>query len=147
MQMDEQKEVSASPREMLEALLSPEFVKKEVDVLAHAATPDDLTREFNARHYTCDAEQFLFPLFRPLYEQLPEVQADTMAELESSGLPPELIYRYLTAMGDQPYVVLALRRGDIPPDTRIKLSGEVRRVMFDTLKRKLGIPTIVEPQA
>lgn len=145
--MDERKIGNASPREMLEALLSPEFVAAQADVLAHATTPEDLLTEFRARRYTCDTEQFLLPLFRPLYEQLPEVQTETLSELEKTGVPREFINRYLTAMGDQPYVVLGLLYFEqAPKNGWPPFTNEARRVMFETVKRQLAIPIVSESQ-
>ncbi len=143
--MDRRERGNTSPREILEALLPKSLVDERVDVLTHAATLEDLTREFHARDFTCDREQFLFPLFRPLYEQFPKVQEATLAELESTGLSRELLHQYLTAMGNQPHVILALTHGQqVPADARVRLMEETQRVMFEALRRQLGIVTVAE---
>lgn len=112
-----------------------EVVEGRWQILVASKTLEDLAQQIRENHLSCDIEQFLFPIFRPLYKD--KIKEKVNTELVQSGfdeIPPE---KYLTKMGNQPYVSLALDYEHLL-DKRDKLRRAAQQSMFDVLKEYLG---------
>lgn len=134
------------PREKLLKLGVPaEYVDLRLDVLTKAATLDDLRREFHERHFTCDEEQFLLPMFRPAFVSDSNLRKQVLDQLEQTGIPRRLIRRYLTRMGNQPYVLFHLGYEEsFSREVRVKFTDTAQQVILDGLKNYLGLT--LQPQ-
>ena len=129
-----------SPQEAFAAeKLDPVFVEQTTEVLRQTSTLIDLIQQFRERRFACDIEQFLLPLFRPLYKHTLGVRELTQTQLGGLGLTSALVDEYFTNMGDQPYIVLCLKyEGQIPPDTSDRFISEAQRLIFTRVKEQLG---------
>lgn len=128
------------PREQLLALgLSEEFVDGSIEVLSIASSLKDLREEFNKRHLSCDKEQFLLPVFRPIYQTNPQVKEGVLQALAAHGIDIGLADRYLTEMTDQPYLYIRIaHEGEFDRETVDTLVDTTQQVMFDTVRTFLG---------
>lgn len=63
---EEQETKSADPRALLQSLGL--LTAEDIEILSKAQTIEGLRKEFRDRDMTCDAEQYLLPMFRPLYQ-------------------------------------------------------------------------------
>lgn len=114
------------------------FLSESIDVLSVSETVDDLRRQFVTRRYGCDTEQFLLPLYRPLYQALPQVRSEAQEALTGLGVAPELIDRYITEFDDQPYIILGFEHGDQFTDESINMFiHKTRDVMLSSLRSQL----------
>ncbi len=124
-----------NPKALLDSLgLPKEYFQNLSQSLSQAETLEDL------RTGTLDVDQFLLPAFRPLYEQIPQVKEKVLLELAQTGVPPEMIDKYLIQSGNQPVFVFVYKHkaGEILDQEILRNFFEAsRRCMFSTLKSVL----------
>jgi len=104
-------------------------------ILVTSKTLEDLAQQIIKNHLSCDIEQFLFPIFRPLYKD--KTKEKVNMELVQSGfdeIPPE---KYLTGMGNRPYVILATGYEHLW-EKRDKLRTAAQQSMFGVIKEYLS---------
>lgn len=122
-------------------LESLDLAKDSLEILSITQTIEDLRKEIRARNMTCDAEQFLLPLFRPLYKQIPEFRERVLRGLELTGVSSEMIDLYFTRSGDQPGFVFNYKHkaGEIlGPETLHTFLTASRECVFSSLKEVLN---------
>lgn len=111
------------------------------ELISQASTPEELKREMGKRHFSCDTEQFLLPIFRKLYQQDENFKSEAIGELKGLGIPEDIIDTYFTKMGNQPY--LPFRLGDkefqhIPSEARYQFTLAARETMLRKLRLYFG---------
>jgi len=111
-----------------------------IDVLRTANTPEELSQQFDERCLQCDPEQFLLPYFRPLYLRDAQFRENVNTELRGLGISDDIIEKYFTQMGNQPYLSFALdpEYEDLSGETREKFSEVARGVMLTRFKNYLS---------
>lgn len=113
-----------------------------VEIFGNARTVNDLLAEFQERHYTCDVEQYLCPLFRVLYHNNRDVREAVNGELSSLGVPVDTVRSYFTEFGDQPYLPLHFQHQEIPLEVRDKVIAKAQDLMLNSLRKHLGLTEI-----
>lgn len=137
--MTEVDDQGLSPEERLASLGIPrKNIRVALDILRAVTLAEDLAEEFKRRHYTCDKEQFLLPMFRPLYQGDQAIRASVLGQLAQTGIPEEVIEKYIIGYSNQPYMILHFQHQDIDPEAREALIGQVAQTMLDTLRQYLG---------
>jgi hypothetical protein len=140
--MTEAKVNGQSPEEKLLALGIPEKnIADNVTILRSVSSSEELREEFKKRRLTCDEEQFLLPMFRPLYQRDLGVRKTALEQLAESEIPEDVINDYFVDYGDQPYMILHLKTENNELDEKAKerLIGQAKQVMLNTLKNHLGL--------
>ncbi len=132
------------PATRLMAYGIPEWrIKLCVDVLSKSLTVEDTDRELGKQHTTIDSAQLLMPVFRPIYQNEPEIKEAVTGELTSiSGITPEIVDEYFLKSGDQPYLVFHLAYEQrIPLETRVHFNEAAGSTVLRTVKTYLGLVT------
>lgn len=130
-----------SPEQKLLTLGIPEKnIASSIAVLRIASSLKKLTGEFINRGFHCDEEQFLLPMFRPLYQREFRVRKATLEQLAESGIPEKVINDYFVNYGDQPYMILCLtaENNGLNEDAKDKLIEQAKQVMLTVLRDHLG---------
>ncbi len=135
-----EKQSIATPEEKLSSLgVTNKDISATLTVLKEASTPNDLVRGIVSRKWTCDEEQFLLPMFRPLYLRDPDVKQAVLNDLSSSGIPTDVINIYFTDLGNQPYLPFHLGHQEIDVGKRKVFIEEAKRTMLSTMRAYLGL--------
>ena len=128
-----------SPEAKLARLgISEKSIGERMDILRVAISPEDLGREFRVRRLSCDIEQFLLPIFRPLYQMDEEIRRSVSDKLSRTGIPEAVIEQYILNYGDQPYMILHFEHEDIGLEVREGFIDRSQQVMLDALRAYLG---------
>jgi len=130
----------ATPKEKLIALGGTESdALTYEEIMQKVSTVKELELEFGERHFACDVEQFLLPVFSVLYQQDNQVREAVKAELRGFDFSDDTIDRYFTAMGTQPYLSLALdfAYANVSPETKSRFSDAAREAIFRNFKTYL----------
>ena len=138
--MGANQEREKNPRAILESTdFSTAQIEDYVRTLSQAGNIEELREIFRARDITYDVEQYLLPIFRPLYQQDPAVRERALKKLDGIGVPPEKIDLYFINSGDQPGFVFAYKHGgkNLRGDTLGRFYGAARECIFTTLKEVL----------
>ena len=119
--------------------LSPKILNPEekIEVLDVSENRERLSREIIDRSWSCDIHQLLLPLFRPLLQEEPEVRGRVARELLPLGLPVRVVFDYFLNMGDQPYLVFALRQEEVSNNVKENLRDMAEEIMLRELRGHL----------
>lgn len=135
----EEKQITATPEEKLSSLGVNKYISDTLAVLKAASTPEDLVREIVSRKWTCDEEQFLLPMLRPLYLRDPGVKQAVLNDPSFSGIPTDVINIYFTDLGNQPYLPFHLGHQEIDIEKRKAFIEAARKTMLSTMRSYLGL--------
>ncbi|MDO8621419.1 MAG: hypothetical protein Q7R31_04045 [Candidatus Levybacteria bacterium] len=128
-----------SSEEKLLALGIPEKnIADNVVILRAVSSSEELIKEFRKRRFNCDEEQFLLPMFRPLYQRDLEVRKATLAQLIGLEIPEDVINDYFVAYGDQPYMIFRFKNKVLDDKTKDGLIEQAKQIMLNALKSHLG---------
>lgn len=137
--MTEAKVNGQNPEEKLLALGIPEKnIASDIAILRMASSPEGLLEELKKRGLNCDEEQFLLPMFRPLYQRDLEIRKTISTQLVGLQIPENIINDYFIAYGDCPYIHLRLRENELDEKAKEVLIEKARLVMLNTLRNYLG---------
>lgn len=112
-------------------------------ILPRVATMEELDRQLGEEHTTIDGYQLLMPVFRPIYQNEPEIRKAAMKRLqEIRGISDAVIDGYFLKPGDQPYLAFHLEYEDaIPTGIREHFVEAASTVVLNTIKSYLGLDT------
>lgn len=119
------------------------YVEDAISALQASKSMVDLVRQFNVRHWNCGEEQFLLPLFRPLYLHMPEVRQIAVKTLGDAGFPEEVTEEFIVNSGNDPSLLFRLKYEDrFSSEAHETLRSISNTLMFDTLREKLCPPEL-----
>jgi len=111
------------------------------DFLFVSSNVENLSEELGNNHRKCDVEQFLLPVFRPLYLSDSKVRKSVQERLSSQGkVSIDMVNQYLTEFDEHPHFTSRFDYGGKLGEEAVdKFVSTVREVVFDTLKSYLGL--------
>ncbi len=112
--------------------LNPKSVRPEeiVEALHISESVDKLSQEIRDRSWSCDIHQLLLPFFRPLFQKEAGIRERVVGELLPLGLSAELVSIYFLNMGNQPYLIFALRHEELKEN----LHNKAEEIMLRELR-------------
>lgn len=116
-------------------------VNEVIDFLAVSSDATILLEELGNNHRKCDVEQFLLPVFRPLYLSDSKVRKSVQERLSNQGqVPIDMMNQYLAEFDEHPHFTSRFDYGDKLGEEAVdRFVITVREVVFDTLKSYLGL--------
>ncbi len=129
--------VEQDPRKILELEgFGADRIAEVIDVLSSAPTLDRLREEFENRGITLNADQYLLPVFTPLYRELPQIREGILQQLTKPPITPALAEEYLIASGNLPFATFFFRHRELnlDPEFRKTFANSAREVVLHTLR-------------
>lgn len=115
-------------------------IKWCLNILPTVSSAEELDKELRGRGTPTDDEQFLMPVFRPLFTQDPTVREAVLRRLGGLGVTQDMIQEYFTASGNHPSLVFHLNHEEtIGLRFRERFTDAARSTIFDTVKSYLGL--------
>lgn len=125
-------------REELVSLGVPaKYVDDVITVLSKTVAYEDLKEEFRPRKWQCNGEQFLMPVFKPLYLANPHIREEVMQQLcGQEGITKEVVDELVH--GSSPGFA-ARHDEDMTREEIIGFITEIPIAIFEVTKNYLGL--------